>query len=90
MYSDISGSSSREPSAEDVATYPSVMSRKMDKPLTKAQEILLAEMVREDRTWRKIGEQFPGHTLQALKENFFTKQGGKPRKRGQKPGVRNT
>ncbi|KAL3418451.1 hypothetical protein PVAG01_10167 [Phlyctema vagabunda] len=87
-HSDMTGPSSREPSAEDAVTYPSVMSRKLDKPLTKAQEILLAEMVREDETWKKIGERFPGHTLQALKENFFKKQGGKPRKRGRKPGLR--
>ncbi|PVH70288.1 hypothetical protein DL98DRAFT_140807 [Cadophora sp. DSE1049] len=57
------------------------------KELTESQEILLAKMVQRDKTWTEIGRHFPGHTLQSLK-NYFTKQGGKPRKRGRKPGVR--
>jgi len=64
-----------------------VTSRKPCKELTKNQESRLANMVHDDKTWAEIGGHFPGHTLQLLKENFFTKQGGKPRKRGRKPGV---
>jgi hypothetical protein len=45
-------------------------------------------MVYDDETWTKIGQHFSGHTLQSLKENLFTKQGGKPRKRGRKPGAK--
>jgi len=33
-------------------------------------------MVLDDKTWAEIGRHFPGHTLQSLKDNFFTKQGG--------------
>jgi hypothetical protein len=62
--------------------------RKPGKKLTEKQESLLAKLVRKDKTWAEIGEHFPGHTLQSLKENFFGKQGGKPRRRGRKPSVR--
>jgi hypothetical protein len=44
-------------------------------------------MVHDDQTWADIGQRFPGHLLQLLKENF-KKQGGQPRKRGRKAGVR--
>ncbi|KAH9205202.1 hypothetical protein DL95DRAFT_470777 [Leptodontidium sp. 2 PMI_412] len=69
-------------------TSDTISTRRPGKELTERQEILLAKMVHDDKTWAEIGGQFPGHTLQSLKENFFTKQGGKPRKRGRKPGVR--
>jgi len=45
-------------------------------------------MVHDDKTWAEIERHFPVHTLQSLKENFFTKQGGQARKRGRKPGAR--
>jgi hypothetical protein len=45
-------------------------------------------MVQEDETWADIGRHFPGYILQLLKENFFMKQGGQPRKQGRKAGVR--
>ncbi|KAH6696527.1 hypothetical protein BKA61DRAFT_741680 [Leptodontidium sp. MPI-SDFR-AT-0119] len=67
-------------------TSDTISTRRPGKELTERQEILLARMVHDDKTWAEIGGQFPGHTLQSLKENFFTKQGGKPRKRGRKPG----
>ncbi|KAH6698236.1 hypothetical protein BKA61DRAFT_622485 [Leptodontidium sp. MPI-SDFR-AT-0119] len=70
------------------STSDAISTRRPGKELTKRQEILLAKMVHDDKTWAEIGGQFPGHTLQSLKENFFTKQGGKPRKRGRKPGVK--
>ena len=88
VHSEVLGASSREPSAEAAVSYRAVTCRKPAKELTKKQESLLAKMVLEDKTWKEIGRHFPGHTLQSLKENFFTKQGGKPRKRGRKPGVR--
>jgi hypothetical protein len=80
--------SSKESSAEAVVSRRAVTSRKPARELTKNQESLLTKMVHEDKTWAEIGRQFPGHALQSLKENFFTKQGGTPRKRGRKPGVR--
>ncbi|KAH7374060.1 hypothetical protein BKA64DRAFT_256163 [Cadophora sp. MPI-SDFR-AT-0126] len=80
--------SSRESSVEAAVSRRAVTSRKPGKELTENQERLLAKMVHDDKTWTEIGGHFPGHTLQSLKENFFTKQGGKPRKRGRKPGVR--
>ncbi|KAF8850006.1 hypothetical protein BDZ45DRAFT_697068 [Acephala macrosclerotiorum] len=88
LHSEILGAGSRESSAEAVVSHKAVASRKPGKELTKEQESLLAKMVHEDETWTEIRRHFPGHTLQSLKENFFTKQGGKPRKRGRKPGVR--
>jgi hypothetical protein len=70
------------------STSDTISTRRPGKELTERQEILLAKMVHDDKTWAEIGRHFPGHTLQSLKENFFTKQGGKPRKRGRKPGAR--
>lgn len=64
---------------EAIVSRRAATSRKPGKELTKNQESLLAKMVHEDKTWAEIGLHFPGHTLQSLKESFFTKQGGKPR-----------
>jgi hypothetical protein len=61
--------------ATAAASHRPVTSRKAGKELTKEQESLLAKMIHEDKTWIGIGRHFPGHTLQSLKENFFTKQG---------------
>jgi len=66
----------------------SILPRKESKELTKEQERLLANMVHKDKTWTEIRRHFPGYPLRSLKENYFTKQGGQPRKRGRKPGVR--
>ena len=88
LHSEVLSAGSRELSAEAVVTHKAVASRKPGKELTEEQESLLAKMVHEDKTWAEIGQRFPGHTLLSLKENFFTKQGGRPRKRGRKPGVR--
>lgn len=82
------GASSGESPTKAAVCYRAVTSRKPGKELTEEQESLLAKMVHEDKTWTEIGRHFPGHTLQSPKENFFTKQGGRPRKRGRKPGVR--
>lgn len=65
-----------------------VLKQKPVKELIKEEESLLAKMVHDDKTWAEIGQRFPGHTLPLLKENFFMKQGGQPRKRGRKAGVR--
>jgi hypothetical protein len=88
LHSEDLSDSSEESSIEATVSRRAVTSRKPSKELTKDQESLLAKMVHDDQTWTEIGQHFPGHTLQSLKENFFTKQGGKPRKRGRKPGVR--
>ncbi|KAH7342186.1 hypothetical protein BKA65DRAFT_478089 [Rhexocercosporidium sp. MPI-PUGE-AT-0058] len=88
LYSEVLSASSRESSTEDALSRRAVTSRKPGKQLTKNQESRLAKIVHEDKTWAEIRRHFPGHTLQSLKENFFTKQGGKPRKRGRKPGVK--
>jgi hypothetical protein len=88
LHSEVLGTSSWESSAEAVVSRRAATSRKPGKELTENQESLLAKMIRDDKTWAEIGRHFPGHTLQSLKENFFTKQGGKPRKRGRKPRVR--
>lgn len=88
LHSGVLAAGSKESSAEATVSHQTVTSRKPGKELPKEQESLLAKMVDEDRTWTEIGRHFPGHTLQSLKENFFTKQGGKPRKRGRKPGVK--
>ncbi|KAL5319089.1 hypothetical protein ACEPPN_014159 [Leptodophora sp. 'Broadleaf-Isolate-01'] len=61
--------------------------RRPGKELAERQEMLPAKMVHDDETWAELGRQFPGHTLQSLKENFFTKQVGKPWKRGRKPAL---
>lgn len=88
LHSEVLSTSSRESSVEAAVSCRAATSRKPGKELTKNQESLLAKMVHEDKTWAEIGRHFPGHTLQSLKENFFTKQGGKPRKRGRKPRVK--
>jgi len=88
LHSEVLITSSRESSVEAAVSRRAVTSRKPCKELTQNQESLLAKMVHDDKTWAEIGQKFPGHTLQSLKENFFTKQGGKPRKRGRKPRVK--
>jgi hypothetical protein len=88
LHSEVLGSISRESSAKPAASHRVVSKRKPGKELTKEQESLLAKMVYDDQTWAEIGRHFPGHTLPSLKENFFMKQGGQPRKRGRKAGVR--
>jgi hypothetical protein len=80
LHSEVLGSAS--------ASHQVVSTRKLGKELTKEQESLLAKMIHDDQTWTEIGRHFPGHTLPSLKENFFKKQGGQPRKRGRKPGAR--
>lgn len=89
IYSEVLGTSFEESPTKAAISYRAVTSRKPGKELIEEQESLLANMVHEDKTWTEIGRHFPGHTLQLLKENFFTKQRGRPRKRGRKPGVRN-
>jgi len=86
--SGVLGAGFKELSAEAVVSHRAVTSCKLGKELTKEQESLLAKMIYEDKTWVEIGRHFPGHKLQLLKENFFTKQGGRPRRRGRKPGVK--
>ncbi|KUJ06353.1 uncharacterized protein LY89DRAFT_743964 [Mollisia scopiformis] len=88
LHSEVLSTSSRELSVEAAVSRQAVTSRKPGKEPTKNQESLLAKMVHDDKTWAEIGQHFPGHTLQSLKENFFTKQGGKPRRRGRKAGVK--
>lgn len=87
LHSEVLGSA-RELLAKAAVSHRVVSKRKPGKELTTEQESLLAKMVQEDETWADIGRHFPGHTLQSLKENFFMKQGGQPRKRGRKAGVR--
>jgi hypothetical protein len=67
-----------------------IVLRKLGKKLTEKQDDLLAKLICKDKNWTEIGEHFPGYTLQLLKKNFFGKQGGKPWRRGRKPGVRIT
>ncbi|KAL5312886.1 hypothetical protein ACEPPN_019312 [Leptodophora sp. 'Broadleaf-Isolate-01'] len=69
------------------STYDTISTRWPGKELTERQEILLAKMVHDDKTWAEIRQHFPGYPLQSLKENF-KKQGGKPRKRGRNAGVK--
>jgi hypothetical protein len=83
LSSEVLGGGSGESPTRVTASHRAVTSRKPGKELTEEQESLLAKMVDEDKTWIEIGRHFPSHTLQLLKENFFTKQGGKPRKRGE-------
>ena len=59
-------------------------------------DTLLQQLKGKGLSWDEISDHFPGRskgTLQVhystkLKDNFFTKQEAKPRKRGRKPGVR--
>lgn len=88
LSSEVLSGGSRESPTKATASHRAVASRKLSKELTKEQESLLVKMVHEDKTWIEIERHFSGHTLQSLKENFFTQQGGKPRKRGRKPGVK--
>ncbi|PVH70471.1 hypothetical protein DL98DRAFT_597783 [Cadophora sp. DSE1049] len=88
LHSEDLGTSSRESSVEAAVSRRAVTSRKLGKELTKNQESRLAKMVHDDETWAEIGRHFPGHTLQSLKDNYFTKQRGKPRKRRRKHGVK--
>jgi hypothetical protein len=85
---EIFSASSRESLPEAVVFPRAVRSRKPGRELTENQESLLVKMVHNDKTWAEIGRHFPGHTLHSLKENFFTRQGGKPRvKAGVKAGA---
>jgi hypothetical protein len=84
LHSEVLSTSSRESSVEAVVSRRAVTSRKPGKELTKNQESRLAKMVHDDKTWAEIGGHFPGHTLQSLKDNFFTKQGGEASKAGPK------
>ena len=79
---------SRESLAKATASHRVILTGKPGKELIKGQESTLAKLIHEDKTWAEIGRHFPGHTLPLLKENFFMKQGGQPRKRGRKVGVR--
>jgi len=90
LHSEDLSANAQESSIEAAVPRRAVTSRKSGKELTKDQESLLAKMVYDDQTWIEIGRHFLGHTLQSLKKNFFTKQGGRPRKRGRKPGARST
>ena len=87
LHPEVLDSVSRESLAKAAVSHRVVSTRKPGKVLTKEQESLLAKMVHDDQTWAEIGRHFPGHTLPSLKENFFTEQGGQPRKGGRKPGV---
>jgi len=88
LHSEVLSTTSMESSVKAAVSRRAFTSRKPGKELTKDQENRLAKMVHDDKTWTEIGRHFLGHTLQSLKDNFFMKQGGKPRKRGRKPGVR--
>ena len=88
LHSEVLGSVSRASPAKAVVSYRVVLKRKPGKELIEEQESLLAKMVHNDQTWTEIGQHFPGYILPSLKENFFMKQGGQPRKRGRKAGVR--
>jgi len=88
LHSEITSASFKESLTKAATSHPAVTSHQSGKELTKEQEGILAKMVFEHKTWTEIGRHFSGHTLQSLKENFFTKQGGKPRKQGRKPGVK--
>ena len=63
---------------EAIVSRRAVTSHKPRKELTEDQESLLVKLVHEDKRWAEIEQQFPNHTLQSLKENFFPKQGGQP------------
>jgi hypothetical protein len=89
LHSEVLGSISSESLAKAAVSHRVVSKQKPGKELTTEQESLLAKMVQEDKTWAEIGQHFPGHTLPSLKEHF-KKQGGQPRKRGRKAGVRAT
>jgi hypothetical protein len=84
LHSEVLSTSSRESSEEAVVSRRSITSRKPGKELTKNQERLLAKMVHDDKTWAEIGRHFLGHTMQSLKDNFFTKQKGKASEAGAK------
>ncbi|KAH8790802.1 hypothetical protein F5882DRAFT_377148 [Hyaloscypha sp. PMI_1271] len=71
LHSELLGSG--ESLVKAIASHQVVSIRKPDKELTKEQEILLAKLVHEDKTWAEIGRHFPGYTLLSLKENFFMK-----------------
>jgi hypothetical protein len=88
LYSEVLGPVSRESLVKAAVSYRVILTRKPSKELTREQESLLAKIVHDDQTWAEIGRHFPGHTLKSLKENFFIKQRGQPRKRGRKAGVR--
>jgi hypothetical protein len=88
LNSEVLGSVSRESPVKAAVSHRVLSTRKPSKELTRKQESLLAKMVHDDQTWAEIGRHFPGHTLKSLKENFFIKQRGQPRKRGRKAGVR--
>jgi hypothetical protein len=81
LYSKILGTGCKGSSAKAAESHYAVMPRKVGKELTKEQERHLAKLI-DNKTWTEIGRCFPGHSLQSLKENFFTKQRGQPRKRG--------
>lgn len=87
-HSEVLGSVPGESLVKAAVSHRVVLTQKLGKELTKEQESLLVKMVHEDQTWAEIGRHFPGHTLPLVKENFFTKQGGQPRKRGRKPSAR--
>lgn len=88
LYPKVLSTSFKESLIEAIIFRRAATSCKPSKELTKNQEDLLAKMVHDDKTWTEIGKHFPGYILKLLKENFFTKQGGKPRKRGRKAGVK--
>lgn len=72
-------------SSKAMASQRAIKPRKPEKQLTTTQESLLAKLVRPNKSWAEIERHFQGHPLQSLKDNYFGKQGGKPRRRGRKP-----
>lgn len=80
-------SKNRAQSREVLVPDWAISTQRRGNELTKSQESLLAKMIQDNETWTEIGQHFPDHPLQLLKDNF-KKQGGKPRKRGRKPGVK--
>lgn len=81
-------SKKRAQAREELGPDWTISTQRPGNELTKTEESLLAKMIQDNKTWIEIKQHFPNHPLQLLKDNFFKKQGGEPRKRGRKPGVR--
>ena len=88
QYNITSGLSKKRAQSQEALVSDWAISTRRGNELNKSQESLLAKMIQENKTWSEIRQHFPDHPLQLLKDNFFKNQGGKPRKRGRKPGVK--
>jgi hypothetical protein len=79
IHSEVLSIGSRSDKLEKAAiSHEAVAPRKPRKELTQKQGSRLTKMAQQNRIWVDVGEHFLEHTLKTLKENFFTKQGGKP------------